>query len=200
MSAATPGCPSERQWRERMAHRFDPERSEPASWPQDLAHLDRCTPCRERASELDPTLLFRRLAAPLPALDEAADVAAMQDAVAALRRAERVARPVRRPLAQWAAGARWAAAALVVLSALSLGAGVWSGGASGAGAPVGLAAQPAVPELPQEALALQEALDSMPLIEPVDVSTTGEVEDSLIWETDEMALIWVGDSEGPQDV
>lgn len=200
MSALSPECLSDRQWRERLAHRFDPERSETETWPQDLDHLDRCDSCRERAVELDPTLLFQRLAAPVPAFDEEAEAASMRRAVAALRRADRIVQPERRPAATaWTIGGRWAAAALVAMSALSLGAGVWSGSAPGPAAPVKAAkAVTPAPERPHAEATLQEALDSLPLIEPVGASTVGRVEG--IWETDEMAVIWVGDSEGPQDV
>lgn len=202
MSAMSPECLSERQWRERLAHRFDPERTEPESWPQDLDHLDRCDSCRERAVELDPSLLFRRLAA--PALDEAAETASMQRAVAALRRAERVVKPEPRTAVRaWTIGGRWAAAALVALSALSLGAGVWSGGGSSPApqveslAAVAPALSPA-PEPAREEVTSQEVVDSLPLYEPVGASMARRVEE--IWVTDEGAVILMGDSEGPQDV
>jgi hypothetical protein len=118
-------CPSRREWRERIAHRFDERRREPESWGDDLAHLESCDACRDITLELDPTLLFRPLAAPMPDLDEAAEVASMRQAVTALRRAERVERHEDRSWADlpWTPWNRWAAAALVVLSAVSLGAG-----------------------------------------------------------------------------
>lgn len=130
---ATPHCPSRGEWRDRLAHRFDAERVEPESWREDLAHLESCDVCRGITLELDPSLLFRPLAAPVPAFDAAAEAASMRQAVTALRRAERVEGLEHRswtdprwrglPRAPWS---RWAAAALVTLTALSLGAGAWT--------------------------------------------------------------------------
>lgn len=121
-------CPSRGDWRERLAHRWEMERTEPEGWREDLAHLEHCDSCREITLELDPTLLFRPLAAPTPELDAAAEVASMQQAVAALRRAERVeGRESRsRTGLPWTSWGGRAAAAVVALTALSLGAGVWT--------------------------------------------------------------------------
>lgn len=130
---AMPHCPSRGEWRDRLAHRFDAERVEPESWREDLAHLESCDVCRGITLELDPTLLFRSLAAPLPALDASAEVASMRRAVTALRRAERVEGLEHRSSTDlrwrdlpWAPWSRWAAAAVVALTALSLGAGAWT--------------------------------------------------------------------------
>lgn len=122
-------CPSRGEWRARLAHRFNAELAEPESWREDLAHLDVCGSCREITLELEPTLLFRSLAAPEPSLDASTEAASMLQAVTALRRAERVEGLERRSgtVLRWADLAkapwsRWAAAAVVALTALSLGA------------------------------------------------------------------------------
>jgi len=129
---ATPHCPSRGEWRDRLAHRFDAERVEPESWREDLAHLESCDLCRGITLELDPSLLFRSLAAPVPALDAAAEVASMRRAVTALRRSGRIEEIEHRSWTdlRWrdlprAPSSRWAAAVLVALTALSLGAGAW---------------------------------------------------------------------------
>ena len=131
-------CPSRGEWRARLAHRFDAERTEPESWREDLAHLDRCEVCRETTRELDPTLLFRSLASeggrnPVASLDASAEAASMVQAVTALRRAERVEglEGRRDTGGRWsdvarAPWGRWAAAALVALTTLSLGTVTWT--------------------------------------------------------------------------
>lgn len=125
-------CPSRGEWRDRLAHRFDAGRPEPESWCEDLAHLDRCESCREITLELEPTLLFRSLAAPVASLDASTEAASMLQAVTALRRAERVEGLEHRSGTgrRWSdlartPGSRWAAAVLVALTALSLGTGAW---------------------------------------------------------------------------
>lgn len=130
---ATPHCPSRGEWRDRLAHRFDAERAEPESWREDLAHLEGCDVCRGITLALDPSLLFRSLAAPVPAFDAAAEVASMRQAVTALRRSGRIEGLEHRsradlrwrdlPRAPWS---QWAAAAVVALTALTLGAGAWT--------------------------------------------------------------------------
>lgn len=73
-----------------------------------LAHLDDCPACGREAPEIDPLLALRRL----PALEvEAGEVAAMQQAVASLRRMPPVARRQ---------GHRWMLAAAVAATALGL--------------------------------------------------------------------------------
>lgn len=217
-------CPSAADWSDLVAHRFDPERPEPESWRETLDHLDRCEGCRRSALQADPTLLFRPLTAPAPLGDEAEEAAAMSRAVTALRRAERVERRqgrgprwLRENAGLWG---RWAAAALMVFTALSLGAGTWSGGSMDLAGLLGGGLAPA--ELVRGDLlwgeeasmvaaparnfrgadsfgpAVDEALSSMPIIEPLEGQAPGE--NPLIWEGEGEALIWVWDSDLPQDV
>jgi hypothetical protein len=61
---------------------------EPPEWRDALVHLDACGDCRDAALAADPTLVFRRLRH--AAVEPAADVDSMRQAVAALRRASRV--------------------------------------------------------------------------------------------------------------
>lgn len=59
-----------------------------AAWAEALDHLDGCAACRRPALTADPTLLFRSL----PRVEvTASDVASMRQAVASMRRAQRVA-------------------------------------------------------------------------------------------------------------
>ncbi len=124
-------------WPALTAHRRDPRAAEPAAWAEALAHLDGCPDCQRAALAADPTLLFRRLAAPSEGrgapgstqgakafapgsdLDERAEVEAAIQAVSALRAARRVAgrRAGLRRATGWA---RWAAAAVLAFLALSL--------------------------------------------------------------------------------
>lgn len=131
-------------WRSLVAHRGEPSAPEPAGWAAAIEHLaldpgdprSGCAACRRAALAADPTLVFRRLPAAAPLAGPAADpeVAAVQQAVAALRAASRVGasaaglaslRPLAslprrdwlRPAARWAAAAGLAAAALLVGSA-----------------------------------------------------------------------------------
>jgi len=114
-------CPD---WKALAAWREDPRAEEPAEWQQALAHLDQgCVLCRRAAVAADPTLVFRRLAAPFepsPA-QEASEVEAMRQAVSAMRAASRVEAAERhgRPLRTlpWK---RWGAAAALAVAALSL--------------------------------------------------------------------------------
>lgn len=112
-----------------LAHRFDPEAAEPASWPALRDHLAACEDCRRRALAVDPSLLFdlpRRSAGGTTAASQAAvDPQAMIAAVAAMRRADRVesrteehTAPIRRLRRRWA---RYTAAAVVAAAALSYG-------------------------------------------------------------------------------
>ncbi len=113
-------------WPALAAHRRERhgrDTEEPAAWQEALAHLDGCADCRRAALAADPTLLFRRLAAPAAAaaFDERAEVEAALVAVSALRSVRRVAGSGA-PLPRRAAGlVRWAAAAALALVALSLG-------------------------------------------------------------------------------
>lgn len=194
-------CPSPGQWTELLAHRFEVNRDEPEGWSQALAHMEECASCRQTAVDRDPTLLFRRLTTPVPELDPAAEVVSMQQAVAAMRRAERVERAEQRkrrsPGGTWSFGGRWAAAAVVALSTLSLGAGIWNdglwwGNSGGEGSlAAGLAPVPAFSPV------VLNAVDEMPAIEPPGSLESVSVEDSMIWELEEATVIWV---DGPEEL
>jgi hypothetical protein len=113
----TTTCPD---WTALTAHRHQRFGEEPAGWREALEHLDACPLCRPRALAADPTLLFRRMAPlELSPSKEAAEVAAVRNAVAAMRTASRVEAKARHAhrLAQWP---RWAAAAALAVAALSL--------------------------------------------------------------------------------
>jgi hypothetical protein len=153
-------------WSALTAHRRDPQAAEPAGWAAALEHLDACPGCRRAALAADPTLLFRRLAAPEPGLGGDADVALMRQGVAALRAAGRVAPEMtsaaglerRRAGGTWK---RWVAAAALALAAFSAGrdqaperTAAVVDGVSGAGRPAA-AVQPA-------------RLQLMPLVEGLD--------------------------------
>ncbi len=83
-------------WLALAAHRGQAGGEEPAGWAAAIDHLaGGCAGCRRAAVAADPTLLFHRLASPLPAAGSSntpadPEVAAMQQAVAALRTASRV--------------------------------------------------------------------------------------------------------------
>ena len=116
-------CPD---WKTLAVWREDSRAEEPAEWQDALAHLDRgCPSCRRAAVAADPTLVFRRLAAPgdraavyepTPA-QEASDVEAMRRAVAAMRAASRVETASTARTLGWK---RWAAAAALAVAALSM--------------------------------------------------------------------------------
>lgn len=117
-------CPD---WQTLAAWREDPRADEPAEWREALAHLDGgCVRCRRAALAADPTLVFRRLAAPpMPSVSapvqEASDVEAMRRAVAAMRAASRVEAVERRGRSFKALSwKRWAAAAALAVAALSM--------------------------------------------------------------------------------
>lgn len=216
-------CLSRQQWMGLVEHRFElgsdsVGQDEPGGWTEAVAHLEGCDSCREVAVELDPSLLFQRLAAPIPSLDETKEVASMQQAVAALRRADRIERPERARRDSWTLGGRWAAAAVVALTALSLSAGVWSDGvwsdgvwsddetvASGPtpqpdGAEsrlVGPSPDPTSPgpTPPSLSSVVLDAVDEIPAIEPLGTPDSARVEDSLIWEGEDGTVIWLAVSE-----
>ncbi|HEX6865067.1 MAG TPA: hypothetical protein VF414_19710 [Thermoanaerobaculia bacterium] len=113
-------CPD---WSALAAHRNDVKGVEPQGWTDALAHFDSCSLCRRQALAADPTLVFRRMPVPeLSPAEERDEVAAVRQAVAALRTASRLdaleTRP--RPLS-FSGWKRWAAAAVLVLASLSLG-------------------------------------------------------------------------------
>jgi len=214
-------CPTPLQWRELIAHRFEPERPEPEGWSEARDHLERCDACRETAVEHDPTLLFQRLATPIPALEGADEATAMRQAVTALRRAEGVERAERDATRSWSAPGRWAAAAgtfaasLVAIAALSLGAGrsegVWGEGIWSEGAEPrrpSEATSAAAPRAPSdESLvaadfgpAVDEALRTMPVFESegFDESATA---DPMVFDGEKTTLLFWGQAtDGPLDV
>jgi len=114
-------CPD---WSALATWRASRDGQEPAGWQDAVSHLDTCGRCRGEALAADPTLLFRRLPAlGVDALDRGAEddeVAAMQQAVAAMRTASRLEREPRRSAAglNWK---RWAAVAAVTATAGGLG-------------------------------------------------------------------------------
>jgi hypothetical protein len=97
VSVLPTACVDRALWPALLAHRF--ERSgvaEPAAAEAALDHAATCPRCAERALELDPSLMFVRLRAPRVAAtadDADADVVAMRQAVAHLRRTSRVESP-----------------------------------------------------------------------------------------------------------
>lgn len=113
-------CPN---WSALAAHRNSPQGVEPEGWTEALAHFDSCSVCRRQALSADPTLVFRRMPVvePTPA-QEMDEVAAVRQAVAAMRTASRLealeTRPRRGSFSGWK---RWAAAAVLALASLSLG-------------------------------------------------------------------------------
>jgi len=98
--------------------------SESPAWDEAVAHFDGgCRLCRRDALKAEPTLVFRQLrsgspAAPvMSAAQEASEVDAVRQAVAAMRTASRVDSRSRR--AGWK---RWAVAATLAAAALSISA------------------------------------------------------------------------------
>lgn len=117
-------CPD---WRALAAHRNDPRRfrreTEPEGWTEALAHFDSCSLCRRQALAADPTLVFRRMPVvePTPA-QELDEVAAVRQAVAAMRTASRLEALETRPRpVSFSGWKRWAAAAALAVASLSLG-------------------------------------------------------------------------------
>lgn len=111
-------CPD---WNALAAHRHRKDGVEPEGWQAALEHFDSCRLCRRQALAADPTLVFRRLPAadlaPAAPAQEDVDVAAMCQAVAALRGASRVEAAAERRAGSWK---RWAAAAVLAAAALSM--------------------------------------------------------------------------------
>jgi hypothetical protein len=97
--------------------------AEPEGWTEALAHFDSCSLCRRQALSADPTLVFRRMpVVELTPAQEMDEVAAVRQAVAAMRTASRL--DDRRPvpgLGSKRGWNRWAAAAVLALASLSLG-------------------------------------------------------------------------------
>jgi hypothetical protein len=61
------------------------QENDPEAWERGLEHFDACDQCRDQALAVEPTLMFRRLPAPVVGKS---DVEAMKQAVAVLRRSE----------------------------------------------------------------------------------------------------------------
>ena len=114
-------CPS---WNELAAHRSDPrlQDGEPAGWREALEHFDRgCPDCRRAALAADPTLVFRRLPRmEMSDAQEAAEVDAVVQAMAALRTASRIEASARRTHAGEWKWKRWTAAAILIGASLSI--------------------------------------------------------------------------------
>ena len=153
MSTGLSDCPD---WRT-LVDRRD---RQPRAWDAALGHLDGCSRCRDEALEHEPTLLFRRL--PGPELRRG-EIAAMKEAVAALRRNDR-----RPPRSGWMrSGWMRAAAAAAILIAAGLlegtvrpdrpGASLAAAGAPAPGASLAALSSERLPQLEQ-----------MPLVEYAD--------------------------------
>lgn len=104
-------CPD---WRTAVAARERDPFGDPPGWSEVRSHLSSCSSCRREALAVDPLLLFQRLTT--PAVSDA-EIASMQQGVAALIRAGRVGRQSggRRALA-----VRVAAAAALVAAVLTV--------------------------------------------------------------------------------
>jgi hypothetical protein len=203
--SAPAGCPSgytAADWRSLVAHRNQAAGEEPSGWVAALEHLglgrspSGCAVCRRDALAADPTLVFHRLVAePLAAPSTAIDpeVAAVQQAVAALRTASRFGGGTgigvdssghlmdRGRRSGWARGAvRWSAAAglaAVALTAGSAGPGRLATAAALSVAPPAAALDPAVdrafrpalqPVLAAVPAAMRIAPQQMPMVEDLN--------------------------------
>ena len=103
------GCPD---WSALAARR---QHDEP-EWAAAVEHFDACTLCRRDAVAADPLLVFRRLpVVEMTPAEESSEVAAMRQAVAAMRTGKRL--EARRSFAGWR---RWAAAAVLAVVSLSV--------------------------------------------------------------------------------
>jgi hypothetical protein len=106
------GCPD---WSALTARRHNAA-DEPAEWTAAVEHFDGCTLCRRDAVAADPLLVFRRLpVVEMTPAEESSEVAAMRQAVAAMRTGKRL--EARRSFAGWR---RWAAAAVLAVVSLSV--------------------------------------------------------------------------------
>jgi hypothetical protein len=116
-------------WRHVRDTRDTRDGEEPAGYREALAHLDGgCALCRRQALAADPTLMFRAVPVmEIPAAQEIDEVAAMRQAVAAMRTASRMealveTRRTRQGWWKWASAAMLAVAALAVSSDSRFGA------------------------------------------------------------------------------
>jgi transcriptional regulator with XRE-family HTH domain len=110
-------CPD---WRVLAGRRDEAVDREAADWSAAVAHFESgCTLCRRDALAADPILVFRRLrtAAEMSQAQEASEVDAVRQAVAAMRTASRVDSIESRNRAGWK---RWVAAAGLIAAALSV--------------------------------------------------------------------------------
>lgn len=136
---------------------------DPPGWDEARAHLRSCPGCRREALAADPLLLFQRLAATSagsgPEVDEdrgRGEILAMQQGVAALVRASRVAGAAGGSRRRRSALPRVAAAAAFVFAVLAL---------DGAPAPDGR-----VPSDAAAWLAASAELPDQPLIDELDLA------------------------------
>jgi hypothetical protein len=155
-------CFDRARWSALLAHRLDRANDdEPVETGAALDHAATCPRCAALALELDPSLLFVRLrggaaAQQVPAIaeDTDADVVAMRQAVASLRRAARVEAPGRRAAGGAFGSRRFASAA--ALAAL-VGTLAWGFGAA------------------DEAAETESARSAQALASPLVTSGTGTV-------------------------
>ncbi|HEX2225172.1 MAG TPA: hypothetical protein VHN15_13310 [Thermoanaerobaculia bacterium] len=111
-------CPD---WKALSAWRRERDGVQPAGWREALAHFDGgCKACRRQALAADPTLMFRAVPViEIPEAQEADEVEAMRQAVAAMRTASRMeALETRRDRQSWW---KYASAAVLAVAALSVG-------------------------------------------------------------------------------
>lgn len=151
-------CPSPEVWRALLAHRFEATGREPAELQPALAHLESCPACRRLALAIDPSLLFQSLRDAEPALAASADVEAMRQAVASLRRTSERRQP-RRAVGKWLLRAAGIVGLAVLLSQVQ---GLRP--SAGPAEPVTVAALASVPSA---AVAAAEP-ESLPLVEGTD--------------------------------
>jgi hypothetical protein len=162
-------CPD---WPTLIAERERDPAADPPGWAEARRHLSGCGACRAAAVDLDPSLLFVDLPAPRVG---AQDVDAMQRAVAALVRAERI-EPRARSLSRrvW----RGVAAAAVLVLALGVEAGPRRSGPPVAGTLAALseespdlAAPPALEEIDRpDARVYQVPAEGLSVVMIVDAS------------------------------
>jgi hypothetical protein len=166
LPAAPAACPD---WQALAAHRAG-SRLDPPGWEEAVRHLDGCPRCRPQALAADPTLVFRRLPAPVVGADE---IAAMQLRVAALRGASGLGGPVAsrasRPL--WrrvAVAAALVAAVLTADQAPPLAAG-------------------------RSALVAHRALAAELHAQPVLEELNQPFDNVVQWNGDDLSVVWVLD-------
>lgn len=137
-------CPD---WRRLAAARERDPFADPPGWTEARAHLADCAGCRREALAADPLLLFQRLAAGRGG-EERDEVLAMQQGVAALVRASRVAGRAAAGPRRGVALRRVAAVALLVLGVMALDGAPSPQGRLAAGRDAWVAAPPELPDQP----------------------------------------------------